>query len=99
MTPQVIQNDLKSGICPAEQLCLLICDEAHRASGAYSYGEVIKNATFRVLALTATPGSDLKAVQEVVTNLNIARIEIRTVFIAYLIAQTGRVAGYQAVHV
>jgi ERCC4-related helicase len=84
MTPQVIQNDLKRGACPSDELCLLVCDEAHRATGAYSYAEVVKelsgrNESFRVLALTATPGADLKAVQEVVSNLNIARIEIRTV--------------------
>lgn len=34
--------------------------------------------TFRVLALTATPGANLKDVQEVVTNLNISKIELRT---------------------
>ena len=33
---------------------------------------------FRVLALSATPGSDLRAVQRVLYNLNIARIEIRS---------------------
>jgi ERCC4-related helicase len=84
MTPQAIQNDLRRGACPSEDICLLVCDEAHRATGAYAYAEVVKELagrceSFRVLALTATPGSDIKAVQEVVTNLCIAKIEIRTV--------------------
>ena len=34
-------------------------------------------ATFRVLALSATPGSDLKGIQQVVRNLQISRVEYR----------------------
>jgi ERCC4-related helicase len=84
MTPQCVQNDLKSGSCPSDAISLLVFDEAHRATGAYAYTEVVKemagrSESFRVLALTATPGADIKAVQEVVTNLCIAKIEIRTV--------------------
>ncbi len=36
------------------------------------------NPHFRVLALSATPGSDSKAVQQVVSNLHVSHIEIRT---------------------
>jgi ATP-dependent DNA helicase MPH1 len=36
-----------------------------------------KNPHFRVLALTATPGSTPDAVQVIVDNLHISRIEIR----------------------
>ena len=36
-----------------------------------------KNPHFRVLALTATPGSTTEAVQEIVDSLHISRIEIR----------------------
>ena len=40
--------------------------------------ELIKHrASFRVLALSATPGSDLKAIQQVVRNLQISRVEYR----------------------
>ena len=35
------------------------------------------NPFFRILALTATPGSDTAAVQKVVDALHISRIEIR----------------------
>ena len=40
-------------------------DEAHRATGKYSYCQVIKyldatNVGFRILALSATPGNDIE---------------------------------------
>ena len=37
-----------------------------------------KNSHFRVLALTATPGSDIDAVQKVVDALHISHIEMRS---------------------
>jgi ERCC4-related helicase len=39
---------------------------------------ISKHASFRVLALTATPGSDITSVANVVQNLMITQIEIRT---------------------
>lgn len=36
-----------------------------------------KNPHFRVLALSATPGSDPQKVQDIIDNLHISRIEIR----------------------
>lgn len=83
MTPQTIVNDLKTGICDPKKLVLLVVDEAHRATGGYAYVEVVKflhrfNQSFRVLALTATPGASIEAVQEVIDGLGISRIEIRT---------------------
>ena len=57
-------------------------DEAHKGSGDYAYAQVIrylmaKNPHFRVLALTATPGSTPEAVQGIVDSLHISHIEIR----------------------
>ena len=83
MTPQTIVNDLKTGICDPKRLVLLVVDEAHRATGGYAYVEVVKflrrfNTSFRVLALTATPGASVESVQEVIDGLGIARVEIRT---------------------
>lgn len=83
MTPQTIINDLKTGICDPKRVVLLVVDEAHRATGAYAYVEVVKflqrfNTSFRVVALTATPGADIEKVQEVIDGLGISRIEIRT---------------------
>lgn len=82
-TPQTIDNDLRTKILPANKIVCLVIDEAHRATGNYSYCKVIKklsarNKDFRVLALTATPGSKLESVQNVVDNLQISNIQIRT---------------------
>jgi len=57
-------------------------DEAHKATGSYAYSQVIrflmaKNPHFRVLALSATPGSDPEKVQSIIDHLHISRIEIR----------------------
>ncbi|KAJ5787932.1 hypothetical protein N7457_002922 [Penicillium paradoxum] len=83
MTPQTLINDLKTGIADPKRVVLLVVDEAHRATGAYAYVEVVKflrrfNKSFRVLALTATPGSTVESVQAVIDGLDIARVEIRT---------------------
>ncbi|KAM5462814.1 3'-5' DNA helicase [Microsporum audouinii] len=83
MTPQTLINDLKSGVADPKRIVLLVVDEAHRATGAYVYVEVVKfiqrfNTSFRILALTATPGSTVETVQEVIDGLNISRVEIRT---------------------
>lgn len=83
MTPQTVINDLKQGTCDPKRIVLLVVDEAHKATGGYAYTEVISflhrfNPSFRVLALTATPGSSIEAVQSVIDNLGIARVEVRT---------------------
>ncbi|PKY04796.1 P-loop containing nucleoside triphosphate hydrolase protein [Aspergillus campestris IBT 28561] len=83
MTPQTLINDLKSGIADPKRIVLLVVDEAHRATGGYAYVEVVKflrryNQSFRVLALTATPGSTVESVQAVIDGLDISRVEIRT---------------------
>ena len=83
MTPQTLINDLKSGMCDPKNVVLLVVDEAHRATGNYAYVEVVRflqrfNTSFRVLALTATPGASIETVQEVIDGLVISRIELRT---------------------
>ncbi|KAJ5894977.1 hypothetical protein N7495_006668 [Penicillium taxi] len=83
MTPQTLINDLKTGIADPKRIILVVVDEAHRATGGYAYVEVVSflrrfNNSFRVLALTATPGSTVESVQAVVDGLNISRVEIRT---------------------
>lgn len=82
-TPQVVENDLKAGILNPKEIVCLVVDEAHRARGNYSYTNVVQfidrfNTSYRVLALTATPAADIEGVQEVVNNLHISKIEIRT---------------------
>jgi Fanconi anemia group M protein len=70
LTPQVMTSDLGRGVCPAEKVRCIVVDEAHKALGQHAYAQVIsilskKNPHFRVLALSATPGSDLAAVKQV----------------------------------
>ncbi|PBP28361.1 putative ATP-dependent DNA helicase mph1 [Diplocarpon rosae] len=83
MTPQTLHNDLTSGIANPKRIALLVVDEAHRATGKYAYCTVVTflrrfNQSFRVLALTATPGASVEAIQEVINNLEISKVEIRT---------------------
>ncbi|KAF7562762.1 hypothetical protein G7046_g1349 [Stylonectria norvegica] len=83
MTPQTLMNDLSHGYADPKSIALLVVDEAHRAVGEYAYAKVTKmmrrfSNSFRVLALTATPGSKIETVQEVIDNLGISHCEIRT---------------------
>lgn len=82
-TPQVVENDLSRGIVNPKHIVLLVIDEAHRAKGNYAYNNVVKflnrfNPSYRILALTATPASDVEGVQEIVDNLCISKVEVRT---------------------
>jgi Fanconi anemia group M protein len=71
LTPQVMASDLSRGVCPGDKVRCIVVDEAHKALGNHAYVQVISkllsggNRFFRVLALSATPGSDLSAVQQV----------------------------------
>ncbi|SPO24965.1 related to MPH1 - Member of the DEAH family of helicases [Ustilago trichophora] len=83
MTPQTLENDIRRGSCDPRDVVCVVVDEAHRARGRYAYGGVIgqimeTNPHFRVLALSATPGKDSDSVQQVVDQLHINQIEIRT---------------------
>ncbi|NJE41702.1 DEAD/DEAH box helicase [Thermococcus sp. GR6] len=82
-TPQTIENDILTGRISLEDVVLLVFDEAHRAVGNYSYvfiaREYLKTAKHPlVLGLTASPGSDEMRIREIINNLGIERIEIRT---------------------
>ncbi|XP_076312701.1 FA complementation group M [Tachypleus tridentatus] len=82
LTPQVMMNDLSRGVCLISKVKCIVVDEAHKALGNHSYCQVIKelmncSKQFRVLALTASPGSDLMAVGKVLKNLLIAHVEMR----------------------
>ncbi|XP_042356656.1 Fanconi anemia group M protein [Plectropomus leopardus] len=83
LTPQVMVNDLSRDSCPAQQVKCVVIDEAHKALGNHAYSQVIRqlgsqSLQFRVLALSATPGGDAKAVQAVISNLLISHIELRS---------------------
>jgi len=79
-TPQCIANDLENGRYGTEEFGLVIYDEAHRGTGNYAYVTVARHCTKenRSVGFTASPGSDIKKVEEVCRNLRFMRIDIRT---------------------
>ena len=67
----------------ASQVVCLVLDEAHKASGEHAYMKVIDllgqaGAKFRILGLSATPGSTIKDIQGVVEAVKAVKIEART---------------------
>ncbi|MFC1769107.1 ERCC4 domain-containing protein, partial [Nanoarchaeota archaeon] len=82
-TPQGLENDIISGRIKLEDVSLLGVDEAHRAVGDYAYVWIAKRyintARYpRLVALTASPGTDTTKINEVCQNLFIEDIEVRT---------------------
>ena len=82
-TPQVVENDILANRINLEDVILAIFDEAHRAVGNYPYVFIAKEYRKQaknplILAMTASPGSDVERILEVVENLGIEEIEIRT---------------------
>ncbi|MBI2557880.1 DEAD/DEAH box helicase [Candidatus Woesearchaeota archaeon] len=82
-TPQGLENDIITRRINLEEVCLLGVDEAHRAVGEYAYvfvaKQFMKHSRYpRIIALTASPGSDMEKIQEVCKNLFIEDIEVRT---------------------
>ena len=82
-TPQGLENDVINRRVKLEEVSLLIFDECHHATGDYSYvwlaDQYEKTSRFaRILAMTASPGSDIETVQEICNNLHIERVEVRT---------------------
>ena len=79
-TPQCIANDLDNGMYEMDDFGLVIYDEAHRGTGNYAYVTVAAHCTEknRSMGLTASPGSDIKKVEEVCRNLRFMRIDVRT---------------------
>ena len=52
LTPQVMSNDLSRSLFPADQVKLLVVDEAHRAQGEYAYCLVVSNHNIRFLCFS-----------------------------------------------
>ncbi len=80
-TPHVIRNDALSGRILLSEIDLLICDEAHHATGSNSMaqlGDLYLQASNhgKVLAATASPGVKASSVLEIVQRLGIERLHI-----------------------
>jgi ERCC4-related helicase len=82
-TPEAVRNDLQDNRLNLNDFCLLIFDEAHRAVKDYAYTVIAKQYLSQsqnpaILAMTASPGSDTKRIQDVCNSLFIEHIEYRT---------------------
>jgi ERCC4-related helicase len=81
-TPQGLENDILSNKIDISDVSLIGFDESHRATGEYSYNFIAKQYMKRalhprILALTASPGTDNETVNKVCQNLFIEKIEVR----------------------
>jgi len=82
-TPQGMSNDILNKKIDLRQVSLLVIDECQHATGDYDYVWIAKQyhkvGTFpRIVALSASPGSDMEKISEVCQNLFIEDIEVRT---------------------
>lgn len=79
-TPQAVANDLDNGVYDLKGYGLVIYDEAHRGTGNYAYVDVARYRPGPALAMgmTASPGSDLRKIEEVCRNLALTRIDVRS---------------------
>jgi ERCC4-related helicase len=82
-TPQTLWNDVRKGVCPYDAITCIVADECHRATGEADLVKTLKflrakKLKFRVLGLSATPGSTPQQVQEVLTNIGASVVEFRS---------------------
>ncbi len=82
-TPQTIENDLESGRINLADFSFVVFDEAHRAVKDYAYPYIAKKYMLQaknplILALTASPGGTQQKINEIIQNLYIKAVEIRT---------------------
>jgi len=82
-TPQTIEADMINGRIDLKEVSLIVFDECHRAVQNYSYTWISKQYHKtadhpRILGLTASPGSREDTIKQLIKNLFIEEIEIRT---------------------
>ncbi len=82
-TPQTIRNDIIYGQIKLDEVSLIVFDEAHRAIGDYAYVFIAENyaktvPNNKILALTASPGSEEYKIDDVCKNLFIDKIEYKS---------------------
>src|ERR671919_428585 len=82
-TPEVVRNDLLDSRLNLNDFSLLIFDEAHRAVKDYAYTAIARKYINQsehpvILAMTASPGSDTRRIQDICNNLFIEHLEYRT---------------------
>lgn len=80
-TPQVIRNDVDSGLIHLGEVGLLIIDEAHHAKGNHATGQVADRYQTQarqpwLVAATASPGSSQRSIEQLWNRLNVKRIYV-----------------------
>ncbi|MHA1805054.1 MAG: helicase-related protein [Promethearchaeota archaeon] len=75
-TPQTLRNDIVKQKYGLFQVCLMIFDEAHHATGDYAYvylasEYMIQNPEGNILALTASPGATRESVENLCEILHV----------------------------
>ena len=78
-TPQVIRNDVDSGLIHLSNVGLLIIDEAHHAKGNHATAQVAERYQSQasepwLVAATASPGSTQNAIRQLWDRLSVNRI-------------------------
>lgn len=78
-TPQVIRNDVDSGLISLEDVGLLIVDEAHHAKGNHATAQVADRYKQQgkkawIVAATASPGSTKKNIEALRVRLGVQQI-------------------------
>lgn len=82
-TPQTVRNDLDKGRLELNEYSLVVFDEAHHSIGDYAYPYIARvyherSRNPRILGLTASPGGTKEKIREIMKNLGIGEVEIRT---------------------
>lgn len=82
-TPQTLRNDLVNRKYNLENVCLIVFDEAHHATGDYAYTLIAdefvdQNPDGTILGLTASPGSSKEKINILCKNLHIPLKNIHT---------------------
>jgi ERCC4-related helicase len=82
-TPQTVRNDLHNKRLDLSDFSLVVFDEAHHSMGDYAYPFIAKvylskSRNPRILGLTASPGGTKEKIWEIMKNLGIEKVEIRT---------------------
>ncbi len=82
-TPQTIENSLLEKLFDLSEFSLLVVDECHRTVGKYAYKTVVdfyvnQSKYPLILGLTASPSAAEEKIQEIMNNLRVKNIEVRT---------------------
>jgi len=78
-TPQTVEKDIEKGVITPDFFQFIVFDEAHRGVGKYAYTTISNYfTTAKRIGLTASPGGDRERIEEVMENLKLQHVEIRT---------------------